>query len=263
MNEDLINQIVRRILSDPALQTLLNPNLAGHGETQVEKQNALILLNYVSDFGRVLTAVKNRYGTDYTLTVLPSDQVYRVNLELPEGMTWISVDEALTKRDWQTMIVPACSPNLLAKIALGIRDNPMSELIGQGICQGKTVELVTEYLGLTKQTPQAYRDLYKVYLEKAQTYGILVRDTLEDSYGYVSEANQSNAEAMPTTISPIGQTQTPLRFTKKFLGDKQAYGFPEGTTVLVNQETVISPLARDTLKQRRIELCVEKEETRR
>ncbi len=54
-----------------------------------------------------------------------------------------------------------------------------------------------------------------------------------------------------------------IQFDKKFLGDKQAYGLPEESRVLVKQGTVISPLARDTLKMRRIELCYEMEGGRR
>lgn len=299
MNEDLINQIVRRILSDPALQTLIQESLTGNGETKALKQDGLLLLNYVPDFGRVLTAVKNRYGADYTLNVLPSDQVFLAKPELPDGMTWITAEDALTKRDWQKLILPACSPNLLAKIALGIRDNPMSELIGRGISEGNPIELVTEYLGFTAQTPQAYRDLYEGYLQKVQTYGVIVRATL-DRECCLTEPNQAKVtgvspiEQNPVVVNPsqtrnlkLNQNQNhdeqravmvsqktasleasdspreELRYTKKFLGDKQAYGFPEDSKILVNQGTVISPLARDTLKLRRIELCVEKEEGRR
>ena len=276
MNEDLINQIVRRILSDPALQTLLEGSRAGNGELKMLKPSGLILLNYVSNLGRVLNALKHRYGADYTLNVLPSDQVYRIKPELPEGMTWIDAEEALAKRDWQTLILPTCSANSLAKVALGIRDNPISEIIGRGITEGKTIELVTEYLGFTPQTPQAYRDLYEGYLQKVQTYGILVKASLDDECSIemnkakVANLNQERPtnlyDPRPVTTSPKtanSELSTPQgeaqRFTKKFLGDKQAYGFPEDSKIFVSQGTVISPLARDTLKVRRIELCVEKE----
>ena len=274
MNEDLINQIVRRILSDPALQTLLEGSRAENGELKTLKPSGLILLNYVPNLGGVLNALKHRYGADYTLNVLPSDQVDRIKPELPEGMTWIDAEEALTKRDWQTLILPTCSANSLAKVALGIRDNPLSEIIGRGITEGKTIELVTEYLGFTPQTPQAYRDLYEGYLQKVQTYGIQVRTTLngESPTETNNKANTHQTEhsnqyksisitPSQTTVSyePKALQREAQHFTKKFLGDKQAYGFPEDSKIFVSQGTVISPLARDTLKVRRIELCVEKE----
>ena len=255
MNEDLINQIVRRILSDPAVQTLLEGSRAGNGALKAVKPRGLILLNYVPNLGRVLNALKHHYGADYTLNVLPSDQVARNKPELPEGMTWIEVEEALTGRDWQTLILPTCSANSLAKVALGIRDNPISEIIGRGITEGKTIELVTEYLGFTPQTPQAYRDLYEGYLQKVQTYGILVRTTLNGE----SPTETNKAKVATVNSEPKASQGEAQRFTKKFLGDKQAYGFPEDSKIFVSPGTVISPLARDTLNVRRIELCVEKE----
>ncbi|GAB6154199.1 hypothetical protein JCM17380_29490 [Desulfosporosinus burensis] len=269
MNEDLINQIVRRILSDPALQALLQESLTGNGDARSIKRDGLILLNYVPDFGRVLSAVKNRYQADYTLYVLPSDQVSLAKPELPEGMTWITAKEALTKRDWHKLILPTCSPNILAKAALGIRDNPMSEVIGRGITEGKALELVTEHLGFTAQTPQAYRELYEGYLQKVQTYGVVVRATLDDecssnlsqtlNINHYEQRAVTAASLKTASYEPSDSIRGEIRFTKNFLGDKQAYEFPEDTKILVKPGTVISPLARDTLKLRRIELCVEKE----
>ncbi|HBV88916.1 MAG TPA: flavoprotein [Desulfosporosinus sp.] len=258
MNEDLINQIVRRILSDPALQNLLNSGLAGNGKPMAVIKNGLILLNYVPDFGRVLNSVKNRYGANYTLNVLPSDQVYMAKPILPEGMTWITTEDALTKREWDKIILPACSPNIIAKAALGIRDNPMSEIIGRGISEGKPLELVIEYLGLTAKTPQAYRELYEGYLQKLKTYGVRVYESLDQQEQTSITYEHKQSAPYVENASLRGE----IYFEKKFLGDKQAYGFPEDSKIHVKQGTVISPLARDTLKLRRIEVCVEKEEGR-
>ncbi|OLN25762.1 flavoprotein [Desulfosporosinus metallidurans] len=240
MNEELINQLVHRILSEPAFQALLQGNGNGAGNKAV-KPAALVLLNYVPDFERVLSAVKTRWGAEYTLTILPSESVAKANPALPEDMNWITPQDALTKTDWQKIIVPACSANTLAKAALGLRDNPLSELIGRGITQGQPIELVTEYLGFTAQTPKAYLELYEGYLQKIKSYGVKVYTRIGDE---------------KTAAEP---TQDVIRFEKKFLGDKDAYGFPEASRVFVKRLTVISPLARDTLKIRRIELCTDME----
>lgn len=260
MNEELISQIVRRILSDPSLQGLLQGNGSPEG-TRIVKSEAIVLLNYVPDFPHVLTAIHQRWGADYTLSILPSEQVYTANPELPVGMTWITIQDALGKSDWQKLILPTCSPNTLAKAALGIRDNPISEMMGRGIAEGKSIELVTEYFGFTEQTPLAYRELYEGYLETVRSYGVQVSNTINK--GLVPLAQNTTALKLQSSRS---EQSTPSRdeisFTQKFLGDKHAYGFPEDSKVLVKQGTVISPLARDTLKLRRIELCIEKEEGR-
>jgi len=274
MNEELINQILRRILSDPTLQGLLQ-EIKNQEENNAVKSEALVLLNYVSDFPRLLTAVQQRWGYDYKLSILPSDQVYLVKPELPVGMTWITAEDALSKSDWQKLILPACSLNTLAKAALGIRDNPICEMIGRGISKGNSIELVTEYLCLTSQTPLAYRELYEGYIRKLQSYGVMTCANLEErgplalrsvlmdqtnQYEQTSVTYEPKKTGFYTESAP---SLDEIRFEKKFLGDKQAYGFPEGSTILVKQGTVISPLARDTLKLRRIELCIEKEEGQR
>lgn len=265
MNEELINQIVSSILSEPAFQALLQGNNAGNCEKlKVVKPDGLVLLNYVSDFERVLTALKQSCGSDYTLSILPSDQANVSKPKLPEGMTWITPQDALSKSDWQKIIIPACSPNTLAKAALGLRDNPISELIGRGISQGIPTLLVTEYLGFTAKTPKAYLELYEGYLETVQSYEVVVSATLGDGCNSTLITGMGRATSVKQrSDEQSAPVREEIRFDKKFLGDKQTYGIPEGSRVLVKQGTVISPLARDTLKSRRIELCVEREEGRR
>lgn len=303
MNEELIQQIVSRILSEPAFQALLHGNTAGNLEKRV-KPDGIVLLNYVPDFERVLTTVKQQFGANYTLSILPSDQTFVAKPDLPEGMSWITPQDALSKTTWGKIILPACSPNTLAKAALGIRDNPISEIIGRGIAQGISTLLVTDSLGLTAQTPKAYQELYEGYLKTVQSYGVEVTATLEEGHTLINEkVREASVEVLTIDKGPVQPAQGPavtqasqlhrtnlyeqrlatsepskatreqkntsddpsaaireeIRFDKKFLGDKQVYLLPEGSIVFVKRGTVISPLARDTLKSRRIELCVEME----
>jgi len=290
MNEELINQIVSRILAEPAFQALLHGNPGGNQENRVIRPEGIVLLNYVPEFEGVLTAVREEYGSDYKLSILPSDQAFVAKPKLPEGMTWITPQEALEKTTWQKIIIPACSANTLAKAALGIRDNPISELIGRGITQGIETMLVTESLGFTAQTPKAYHDLYEGYLQTVQSYGVKVsarlkaretapsvqtqavipagsqpkgRSLYAPEQGFASsEHRRARTEQNDASSNQSEPIREEIRYDKKFLGDKQTYGIPEGSKLLVKRWTVISPLARDTLKSRRIELCVEKEEGR-
>ncbi|EGW39504.1 flavoprotein [Desulfosporosinus sp. OT] len=290
MNEELINQIVRRILSEPAFQSLMQGT---DEETMAVKPEGLVLLNFVPDFERVLKTVKKRFGAECTLNILPSESVFKFNPELPEGMNWITPQDAYAKDNWQRIIIPACSLNTLAKAALGLRDNPISEMIGRGLTQGKSIELVTEYLGLTLQTPPAYFELYEGYIQKVQSYGVMVYSTLGDECTMIKDQGQDRASLVEQRLvtgkgkvvsveepgvskrdqscqtghydsgsMPLEQevpSREPIRYAKKYLADKDAYGFPEESIVLVKRLTVISPLARDTLKMRRIELRQEME----
>lgn len=264
MNEELIQQIVCRILSEPAFQAILQGTGTINGSIPPRtKPDSLVLLNYVPDFERVLTAVQKRWGVTNILYVLPSESVRASQPELPEGMMWITPQDALSRRNWQTLLLPACSLNTLAKMALGIRDNPFTEIVGRGIISGIPIQLVTEFFGLNSQTPLTYSGLYSGYVEKVQTYGVQVYATLEE--GHLYEPGIHMCEQRTTAITqeqPI-RSQVVLRFEKKLLSDKDACGFPEDTRVLIPPRVVISPLARDTLRMRRIELCQEREEQRR
>lgn len=300
MNEELISQIVQHILSDSSFQALLNGYRSGNeaGRMAVKKP-ALVLLNYAADLDTILNAVKKRWGTEYALTVLGSESIAQANPALPEGLSWTTPQEALTLTGWAQIIVPACSANTLAKAALGIRDNPLTELIGRGIMQGTPIALAVEFLGLTAQTPQSYRELYEGYLQTVQTYGVQVyakigdQETLTISSGKAATAaaagtnivstgtdTQAILKAIIAAAKPnLGSAQSAsqgqggvpakgipgpecpeeIRFGKKFLGDKEAYAFPEISRVWISRNTVISPLARDTLRLRRVELCFDEE----
>jgi len=275
MKEELIKQIVRNILAEPAFQCLMQGNVAGcFSGDRVVKPNGLVLLNFVPDFRRVLTAVEKHYGKEYRLFILPSECASAAKPDLPEGMNLISNQSALTT-DWQKIIIPACSPNTLAKIALGIRDNLMCEIIGRVVAEGKSIELVTEYLGFTAQTPESYLKLYDEYIQTVKSYGVQICAAIgEKCTSAVTKVNVTKSDQpCPTSLdeqrSTICEQGTfsryvdtaveVIRFEKKYLADKDAYEFPEGSRVWVKRLAVISPLARDTLKLRRIELSQEME----
>src|SRR5665648_1250377 len=103
MNEELIRQIVRRMLDEPTFQALLHGKTAGFQEGSLVKPKGLVLLNYVPEFERVITSLRFDYGGDYILSVLPSDQAFVDKPMLPEGITWITPQEALSTT-WQKII---------------------------------------------------------------------------------------------------------------------------------------------------------------
>ena len=104
MNEELIRQIVSRMLSEPTFQALLKGTQEGNmEEPRVVKKEGLVLLNYVPDLEPVINALKLSHGTEYTLSLLPSDQTLPAKAAkptLPEGLTWITPQDALNKKAW-------------------------------------------------------------------------------------------------------------------------------------------------------------------
>jgi len=265
-DEALVRQIVERLLADPEFQRHL---AAKNGP--VVKPPCLVLLNYVPELSLVLKDVQRAWGQDYSLSILPSASVPADKISLPEGMNWLGPDEACLRSDWAKIVLPACSANTLAKLALGIRDNALLEAAGRALGQGIPVELVTSYLGLTPRTPPAYRELYAGYLRQLAAYGVKVlpgipeaspatamtaaTGTGSSSHPGVFEASSRQEPA--GTMPPSRET---VYFAKKLLADRDAAALPAGALVITNKTTVVSPLARDTLKTRRIELRQEREE---
>lgn len=266
MDEALINSIVRRILTDPSVQSLLQ-GAEKEKLQQVKKPDGLVLLNYTPDLENVLTEVKKRWGKDFTLFVLPSQSVLDQKPALPEGLHWITAREALRMTMWKKILLPTCSANTLAKAALGLRDNPICEMIGRGIAQGISLDIVIQYLGLTPQTPKTYRALYEAYIERLVAYGVTIYTTLQDENPqvFVKEIEQRLDKFAIRPLSECAVNAEPdyspeeIRFNKKFLGEKEIFALPSKSVLWVGKTTVISPLARDTLKLRQIELRQEME----
>lgn len=262
MNEILIKKIVQIIMNDP---DLLQQFLANQPEVkEITKTEVLVLLNYVPNLSAVLENLAAKWGTDYRVSILGTDAVTQAQLTLPSGMRWVSCTEAI-KQSWQQIVLPTCSANTLAKIALGIRDTAVCELAGRAIAEGTPVELVVDYLGFTSQTPPAYRQLYTGYVEQLRKYGVTIKDQL--SYLTVLEQRLKPEtvnlyEAMPPQQQPVSQVNVPVGdfgvavicWEGKLLTEYDAANLPEESVVKVAKRAIISPLAKDKLRQRRIEI---------
>jgi hypothetical protein len=145
------------------------------------------------------------------------------------------------------MLLPTCSANTLAKIALGIRDTSLCVLAAEGISKGIPLELCTAHLGLTGQIPAPYRQLYQGYLNQVASYGVIVRDSLQDqtATGGVSVAVCKDSLNCESRI---------IGWNSRLLTEKDVLAFPEGCTVKFGQSTILTPLAKDMLKRRRVEI---------
>ncbi len=261
MNEDLVKRIIQRLLAEPEFQQFFNAQAF-----QGVKPSCLVLLNFVPDLPELLAKLQQRWGAEYALSILPSTSIAPDEFNLPGEMKWVTPEEAFAHSDWQKIILPSCSANTLAKIALGIRDNAIAEMAACGINRGISIELYTEYLGFTPQTPQPYRRLYEGYLGKVEEYGMKVFPPVgEQQTAMAHLAPVSAKNILPGSEQGIPQTGNEkqsarigreiIYFSKKLLADKDAFDFPNGSLVMITKTTVVSPLARDSLQSRRIELC--------
>lgn len=270
MNETLVKEIVQLIMSNPDLMQKLFANQPVVQDPA--KPEILILLNYVPDLTTILDQLAVEWGRDYRISVLGTDTVMKEELALPAGMRLVSCTEAIKQRGWQRIILPVCSANTLAKIALGIRDNAVCELAGRAIMEGIPVELHADYLGFTPQTPVTYRQLYAGYIKQLRQYGVTIK--VQPSNCTVMEDNPDletinfHGTMIPQQNQPAIQVCTPVsNYTKadvicwegKLMTEQDAVNLPEQSVIKIAKRAIISPLAKDKLRQRNIEIVREME----
>jgi hypothetical protein len=251
MDEEIILRVIKQVLADPRLQTLFQeqPSAAARPEL-------LVLLNYAPDLSGVLSEVLGRWGGSHTLKVLATDTVMGHKPVLPAGMTWVTSQEAF-KGCWQRMVLPTCSANTLAKIALGLRDNPASAMAAEGICRGIPVELHTEYLGFTEATPASYRQLYQDYLTRVAGYGVILRGPEQGGDHIMAVPGQQPVLAVPVEKAVEKTAVRTVDWTKRLLTEKDVLTFPTDCVIRLGKSAIISPLAKDMLVRRRVETLMD------
>lgn len=254
MNEVLLAQIIRQVLSDPAMQSLL-----GNSQRVEMKSKRLVLLEADVAVSDVLQSVQAKWGQDHEIRFFYPGSTS--GILLPQGVSWVKATDARRETDWQSVILPVCSPGLLAKIALGLLDDPISEHIAWAIRQGISVEIMKAELGFTMKTPQPYRQLYERYLQQVQEYGVIVHEcvdglprasSLENFTGFKPQAEVHAAMEHWGPMTSEGRDDSKIIFDKKYLSEKEAFSIPLNASVVITKKTVVSPLAKDVLKMRKI-----------
>jgi len=249
MDEEIILRVIRQVLSDPRLQALVQ-----EAPKADAKPELLVLLNYAPDLSGVLGEVLGRWGGSHTLRVLATDTVMGHKPALPAGLTWVTSQEAY-RGSWQRMVLPTCSANTLAKIALGLRDTPASAMAAEGIVRGIPVELHTEYLGFTEATPAPYRQLYQGYLARVAGYGVILRGPEQAAGGDHIMAVPGLQPAVPEKAVEKDAARI-IDWPKRLLTEKDVLTFPTDCVIRLERSAIISPLAKDMLVRRRVETLI-------
>lgn len=270
MNETLIREIIQRIMSNPDLLQQLLTNQPVVNDTV--KTEVLVLLNYAPNLTAILDKLALELGQNHRVSVLGTDAVMQAQLTLPAGVSWVSCSEAMGQRNWQRIILPTCSANTLAKIALGLRDTSVCELAGRAITEGIPVELSTDYLGFTPQTPMAYQQLYAGYIGRLRKYGVTIKGQLSDLAVLEPELTPATVVCGDPVIPHMYQSVPLINIPDsdyvkanvicwegKLLTEQDAANLPEETVIKVAKKAIISPLAKDKLRQRNIEVVREME----
>jgi len=251
---ELIEEIIKHLIGDPRLRELLQQ--AGQTAPPAPTDPAILVVLAGPVPTGTLAAVRERWGAG-NLQVVAMPEL-RAQVSLPQGMAWLEPLAAYERTHWSSIVVPVCPPGLLAKIALGLRDDFAADLLGRSLMAGCPVEILRLELECGRRTHASYLNLYAEYVAKIRSYGVVIRQ-LPDGLASAVPAAEPAGSALR---SPSGETPETVQrrepaaisFERKLLAERDALGFPEGSLVQVNARTVISPLALDVLRLRRITL---------
>lgn len=255
MNQDLLKEIITRILLSPELQHLL----AQSPPEQNPKPGCLIVLSH-QDGVRQLSELAERYSQDYSLAICVTGPVELAVSQINR----ITCEQAICQSHWACLQIPVCTPDQLAQMALGLTTDPTTKLAAWAIACGLPVEIGQIEWGFTVQTPEPYRRLFAGYLQQLAGFGVrLAENTLAASIpaglvtkpaAQVSSQTQSSVAASFSS-QPSAESQPQpavLPYEKRLLSDKEALKMKGA--VQLSKATVLTPGAIDILKQQKVEV---------
>lgn len=237
MNEGLVAEIVRQILADPIfIKRFKEMGL-------FEKPKLLVLIENPLQMEGIWESILKKWGESFSLYCLGTPR-----FDCPDGVVSITEEQASIYH-WERVVIPVCSVNTYVKVALGLRDDTISKFVGGALLKGIPVEINEPDFGFTSITPNSYKHLYKNYTQQLQSFGVLILNSIWN----VASTEQDS----PLNTPIIQEAETKMIcFEKKLLGEKDALALPPNCTLKVTKRTVISPLAKDALKMRKIQLDI-------
>lgn len=237
MDEALLAQIVARVLAE---LKKASPSI------QLESKKKLLLLaDNPEKLQEKLEGLRQEYGSDYALYVLKES-----GDSLPYGIE--GVEESAVKRvKWARVYLAECSVNTLVKISLGLREGLTADLIGIALTKGTPVEMETPSFGFTPATQDGYRRLLEGYLAQVASFGVVLR-------GKEQSAQGPSSLSIAPSVSTLS-TREVNRYEKRLLSEREVNKVPTNSLLLVNPGVILTPLAKDVLKLRNIEVQVAEE----
>jgi hypothetical protein len=154
--------------------------------------------------------------------------------------------KAIQKHD--TIIVPILTRNSAAKIALGITDTLVTNIIMQALISGKPViagrnsadpDLNNCPCIATPNTPQPLILLAKNYLKTLESYGVKLVDVSEIADLVIGGSDKDKGKIAD----------------QKLITQETIAKLPQGTKINVAKGSIITPLAKDMAKERGIEIA--------
>lgn len=204
--------------------------------------------------------------------VIAADEYAPAPLELP--------------KDYDAVVVPEIDLDNAARIAAGLKGTVKAEIVFAALVLDKVVIMGEDVAGLKRadrrtlkvlELPKPYRRKFVAYIEQLKEMGIhfvpqkqLAEQAVlllsgDDAQGMAQAAKQplerTEGGAAKGVGSDRGGSHRSIRFDEKLLSADwvKSSGVREGETIVIPARTVVSPLAYDMLKERRVSVHYETE----
>lgn len=232
----------------------------------MEQEKLAALVKLIMADKRIMDLIKNgscdgtSQGCDLTLIetkdifeTLPFE--WRGNVycqERPDGGDGILSYEATVQREWNQIRVYQPSLNAIAKLALGIADEPLLAIVQQKLMEGgENIELL-RLCNLSKIKSDSYKKLFLGYIEKIKSYGIKISDdgitAAPGDFPTAVKTRKANAEKAATGI-----------WQYKALTERDLLDIEKGTSLTVGKKCIVTSLAVDMARRKSIQICREGE----
>lgn len=214
MEQDKLAALVKMIMADPRIMALI--------QNEGKKTDC-----------RDLTLIE----TKDIFETLPLEQ--RANVccqELPGGGDGLLSLDSAAQGEWNRIRIYQPSLNVIAKLALGIADEPLLKVIQQKLMEGAVNIEILRLCNLSKIRQDSYKKLFLGYIDKIRSFGITVSDD-----------GVQAAEGAPVT------------WQHKALTERDLLDIGKGSVVNVGRKCIVTSLAVDAARKKSIQICREGE----
>ncbi len=220
MEQDNLAALVKLIMADKRIMDLIKIDLIKNGSCDETSQGCDLTLIETNDI----------------FETLPFE--WRGNVycqERPDGGDGFLNHDAATQRDWNRIRVCQPSLNAIAKLALGIADEPLLKILQQKLMEGgEKIELV-RLCNLSKIKADPYKKLFLGYIEKVKSYGIKI-----------------NEDGLTVAAGDF-------IWQYKALTERDLLDIEKGTVLTVGKKCIVTSLAVDMARRKSIQICREGE----
>ena len=172
--------------------------------------------------------------------------------DLPDGGDGLLSFDAAAKREWNRIRIYQPSLNVIAKLAMGIADEPLLKVVQQKLMEGMENIEILRLNDLSKIRQESYKKLFLGYLDKIRSFGICVSDDGVQT----AEGDFPAAVKIRNACSEIANTVT---WQYKALTERDLLDIEKGSVITVGKKCIITSLAVDAAKRRSIQICREGE----